>query len=115
MYQLEAVFKKLHKLFAIGILVLLGLTSAYGDSFTLDIDNDGETKALTDGLLVIRYMFGFTGDGLTASAVSEDAQRSSSSEIEAHLRANEDLLDVDGDGEVNEEEFLRIMKKTNLF
>ena len=23
--------------------------------------------------------------------------------------------DIDGDGEVNEEEFLRIMKKTNLF
>ena len=100
MYQLKFVFKNLHKLFVMGIFVLLGLTSAYGDSFTLDIDNDGETKALTDGLLVIRYMFGFTGDGLTASAVSEDAQRSSSSEIEAHLRANEDLLDVDGDGEV---------------
>ena len=28
----------------------------------LDIDGDGESKPLTDGLLLIRYLFGFSGD-----------------------------------------------------
>ena len=30
----------------------------------LDIDGDGESKPLTDGLLLIRYLFGFSGDSL---------------------------------------------------
>jgi hypothetical protein len=29
--------------------------------FSFDIDDDGEAKALTDGLLVIRHLFGFSG------------------------------------------------------
>ncbi len=51
----------------------------------LDIDGDGESKALTDGLLLIRYLFGFTGDSLIAGAVGERADRSTSEEIEAYI------------------------------
>ena len=51
----------------------------------LDIDGDGESKALTDGLLLIRYLFGFTGDSLTGGAVGEGAARSTSEEIEAYI------------------------------
>jgi len=51
----------------------------------LDIDGDGESKALTDGLLLIRYLFGFTGDSLIAGAVGERAERSTSEEIEAYI------------------------------
>jgi hypothetical protein len=35
----------------------------------LDIDGDGETAPLTDGLLVLRFLFGFSGTTLTAGAV----------------------------------------------
>ena len=41
----------------------------------MDIDGDGEVKALTDGLLLIRYLFGFTGQQLTAGAVGATATR----------------------------------------
>ena len=52
----------------------------------LDIDGDGQSKALTDGLLLIRYLFGFSGDSLTAGALGEKAQRTSGEEIESYIR-----------------------------
>ena len=51
----------------------------------LDIDGDGGSKALTDGLLLIRYLFGFNGDSLTAGAVGEGAKRTTSEEIEVYI------------------------------
>ena len=82
------------------LLVLsLSATIAYAN-FDLDVDDDGKTEALTDGLLVIRYLFGFSGESLVAGAVSNDAARSKAADIEAYLKADEIQLDVDGDGEV---------------
>ena len=37
---------------------------AISDDFTLDVDGNGKTEPLTDGLLIIRYLFGFTGEAL---------------------------------------------------
>ena len=37
----------------------------------LDIDGDGESKPLTDGLLLIRYLFGFSGDSLISGAIGK--------------------------------------------
>jgi hypothetical protein len=51
----------------------------------LDIDRDGKADALTDGLLVIRYLFGLRGDALTAGAVGAGATRTAA-EIEFHLQ-----------------------------
>ena len=51
----------------------------------LDIDGNGRVGALTDALIIIRYMFGFNGDALVNDAVAEDATRTSSEEIEAYL------------------------------
>ena len=53
----------------------------------LDIDGDGQSKALTDGLLLIRYLFGFSGDSLTAGAIGEGAQRATAEEIEGYIKA----------------------------
>lgn len=36
----------------------------------LDADGDGQTLAMTDGLLILRAMLGFSGDALTAGAVN---------------------------------------------
>ena len=74
-------------------------TSSCPDCFSFDIDNDGEAKALTDGLLVIRHLFGFSGEALTAGAVGMGAKRSTSSEIAAYLTSAANELDIDGDGE----------------
>jgi len=81
-------------------LSFLGLSVFAHSSFDLDIDDDGKTEALTDGLLVIRYMFGFSGDSLTINATGTDAQRADAASIETHLVDNKSSLDVDGDGNI---------------
>jgi len=70
--------------------------------FNLDVDLDGEVKALTDGLLVMRSMFGFMGDSLTSGAVDPDATRTDAEAITDFVdRATLAELDVDDNGEVN--------------
>ena len=51
----------------------------------LDIDNNGTVDALTDGLIILRYLFGLTGDTLTNGVVAADAQRVSATDIESHI------------------------------
>ncbi len=67
--------------------------------FTWDIDADGDVKPLTDGILVIRYLFDLSGDSLTAGAVGGTAQRTSAEDIMAYLSDAESELDIDGDSE----------------
>jgi hypothetical protein len=51
----------------------------------LDIDGDGEAGALTDGLILIRYLFGFSGDALISGAIGENAERTTAEQIEAYI------------------------------
>jgi hypothetical protein len=57
-----------------------------GEAHQLDIDNNGEIQALSDGLLLIRYLFGFRDDALVTNAVAEDAVRTTQ-EIELYLES----------------------------
>ena len=66
--------------------------------FNWDVDDDRETKALTDGLLVIRFLFGFSGEALTAGAVGTNADRQSATAIASYLEDSGSELDIDGDG-----------------
>ncbi len=66
---------------------------------SLDIDGDGEAKALTDGLMIIRRLFGFSGNSLSAGAVAADATYTTSAELASRIDAITTGLDVDGDGE----------------
>ena len=77
------------------------LTGGAGNSFNLDIDNDGTTQALTDGLLVLRYLFGFQGSSLIENAVSASATRFTATDIKDYLDTNNSLLDVDGNGQTD--------------
>jgi Zn-dependent metalloprotease len=52
-----------------------------------DIDNSSQIDALTDGLLLLRYLFGLKGDSLIAAAVSETAERSTAAAIESYIQA----------------------------
>ena len=67
--------------------------------FSFDIDENKEAKALTDGLLVIRHLFGFTGDALATGAVATDATRDRAEDISALLADANSELDIDGNGE----------------
>ncbi len=66
--------------------------------FDFDIDLDGETAALTDGLLVLRHLFGFSGATLTEGAVTSSATRSDADTIASYLDTNKGHFDIDGDG-----------------
>jgi hypothetical protein len=68
---------------------------------TLDVDGSGEVKALTDGLLLLRYLLGFRGAALVAGAVdAAQCTRCTAIAIEAHIASVLIQLDVDGNGEV---------------
>jgi Ca2+-binding RTX toxin-like protein len=67
--------------------------------FSFDVDENLEAQPLTDGLLVIRHLFGFSGDSLTSGAVSGEANRDDSDSIASYLTDADSQLDIDGDGE----------------
>jgi len=52
----------------------------------LDIDDNGTANALTDGLLIVRYLFGLRGTSLIAGAVDPLATRKTAQEIEAYIQ-----------------------------
>jgi len=66
---------------------------------TLDIDGDGEAKALTDGLMIIRRLFGFSDSSLSAGAVAANATYTTSAELASRIDAFATAFDIDGDGE----------------
>lgn len=69
----------------------------------LDFDGDGRVGALTDGLLLLRYLYGFDGEALTTGAVGDDAVRTRREVVvdALDLFVAQGLVDVDGDGTVN--------------
>jgi hypothetical protein len=80
-------------------------SSVFGRRFAfpieLDVDGDGETDALTDGLLVLRHLFGISGATLVAGAVdTASCSRCSAESVGAALDALHPVLDADGDGEL---------------
>ncbi len=51
----------------------------------IDIDGDGEFSALTDGLLLLRYLFDLSGQNLISDVISPTAIRNSVDQITQHL------------------------------
>lgn len=65
----------------------------------LDIDGNGQIDALTDGMLALGYLLGFTGDALIGDAVGVGASRSTAEAITNYLDPERNgILDVDGNG-----------------
>ena len=87
-------------LLVIVFLFFAGSASA-NSSFNLDVDDDDRVDALTDGLLILRYMFGLSGEILVAGVVSADAERTNPDQIIAYLVSNSNQLDIDGNGSVD--------------
>jgi hypothetical protein len=59
--------------------------SMYRAAILADIDGDDSTDALTDGLLLLRYLFGLRGESLINGVVSFDAARTTAEEIEEYI------------------------------
>lgn len=66
---------------------------------TLDIDGNGAADALTDGVLLVRFLFGFRGSALTLNAVGNGAARATAQGVADYLdQARNQFLDIDGNG-----------------
>jgi glucose/arabinose dehydrogenase len=63
---------------------------------SIDVDADGVYDPFTDGLLVLRRMFGLAGPALTAAALSSEAQRTDATDVATYLDEFAGSLDVDG-------------------
>ena len=50
-----------------------------------DIDGNGQTEPLQDGILLIRYLFGLRGERLIADALAADARRVDPAAIEMYI------------------------------
>ena len=61
-------------LIAFGIQAIPSSAGAAGAA-ALDIDGDGKVEPLTDGLLVLRHLFGFSGDALVSGAIGANCQK----------------------------------------
>jgi hypothetical protein len=62
---------------------------------TLDIDANGVVQPLTDGLLVLRRLFGFSGPTLTGGALGNGCSRCDAGAIAAYVDSLGLTLDVD--------------------
>jgi hypothetical protein len=69
------------------------------DVMDFDIDGNGKVDALTDGILMIRYLAGFTDEALIDGAVGIDATRTNAEDIINYLKSANTMLDIDGSGE----------------
>jgi hypothetical protein len=55
---------------------------------TLDMDGNGATDALTDGLMILRALFNLSGSAVTNGAIGLNATRQTWSDISAFYNAN---------------------------
>ena len=67
----------------------------------LDLDSNGEYDALTDGLLLLRRMFGLTGDPLVSDVIADNSAYPYPNDIDSHFELLGDLVDIDGDGSID--------------
>lgn len=75
-------------------------TSLNRSPIDFDIDNDGNVDALTDGLLIFRYISGLTGNKLTDGAIATSSPLDPT-QIEAELQAAESIFDIDGNSKID--------------
>src|SRR5690242_14361664 len=75
------------------------VTVQQGNISSLDVDLNGTADALTDGLLIVRYLFGFPGTALTNGVVDPAGQRTDPTAITTYLDGfKTTMLDVDQNG-----------------
>jgi hypothetical protein len=76
----------------------------FGVRWNLDVDGDGKVGALSDGVMLMRYLLGgsvFSGDALINGAISATATRNVT-QIRSYLEQGvlQKDLDIDGNGSV---------------
>jgi len=59
-----------------------------GCAAVLDVDDNGVAEGDTDGVLLVRYLYGFRGQALIDGALGPDSERSEPEEIADYLAAH---------------------------
>ncbi|WP_052331121.1 beta strand repeat-containing protein, partial [Planktothrix agardhii] len=66
---------------------------------SLDADGNNGSQGATDGVLIARHLFGFTGTTLTNGAIGTGATRTTATDIQTYLEnGRTTMLDADGNG-----------------
>jgi len=91
---------KFISLSALLLSIQLGTNSVYAADVApvFDVDGNRQVEALGDGLLLIRYLFGFRGNVLTDSAIGTGATRKTPAQIESYIKNHLGEFDLDGNG-----------------
>lgn len=71
---------------------------AFESALHIDVDGNNKYDALTDGVLIVRYLAGFTGQALISNAIGSGASRNTPEAIALHLAGIRSQLDVDNNG-----------------
>ena len=58
-----------------------------GIKSNLDVDGNGTTEALTDELMILRYLFGLRGQSLIGGAIGSGATRTTAAAIETYIQS----------------------------
>ena len=67
----------------------------------LDADGNGQYDALTDGILIMRYMFNIAGAALTANALGPGATVQNSDQALTRMNGFRPQYDIDGNGNID--------------
>lgn len=67
----------------------------------LDIDGDGTADALTDGLLIVRYLLGYRNEALVQAAIAPGCTRCDHDSIHARIEQVKGQFDLDADESLN--------------
>ena len=67
----------------------------------LDIDGNSRFDALSDGLILLRLMFGLTGQSLTNGVTAPDANFIYSGDLIQRFNSTDLLLDIDDDKSID--------------
>ncbi len=73
---------------AIGDTLAFVTFAAAPKNCSLDVDGNGAQDALTDGLILMRALFGLTGAAVTNGAIGSGSTRTTWNQISTWLNAN---------------------------
>lgn len=89
-------------LLSLALFMQVSFHSAHAEtgvaSAVLDVDGNGQKEPLSDGILILRYLFDFRGAALIDQAIGTGATRTTAGDIEAYLASQLSVLDIDGNG-----------------
>lgn len=68
------------------------------ENASLDIDDNGIADAATDGILILRYLFGFRGNALVSDAIGDSARNRDAASVELSLESAATAFDADANG-----------------